>query len=706
MKKIIFLICFLTAFVVSGQNTHRLSNHIDLSMYNLDVDTVTANYLIWPDINGGADIGTIGIRFNHIWGDTIHANVFTNTDFVLGSTASDLTVNADTVKGDAVYIGSVLDFTGNVSGSIFYGTTFTGALTGDVTGNVTGTNWTGALSISGNATLGDAVTDEHAFNGRLASGYFQSMSDISVLTRQHIISGSAKLTGVNPFNGKTQMQGGFFSIQIDTSSTALSTAVSVYGSESKATLDRDCSDATSLMIGALNKVSIRKTTVFAGTAIGTYSFLGRDNTSITAQGYNYYAEMTASGFTASSILGTKANTWDYGINFNLATFNTADLILMNGETIDNLTDGQITITGDLEVTGNVTGVGFYGNVIGTITGDITGNVTGNLLGNVTGDVTGNVTGNLTGNITGDLTGNSYGTHYGDVGSAGTCYDIYADTVYGCSDIVIKAGSNLNIQDSVAAAFWKGNLVGNSHITGFDTIASTSYLSDGTLKTISGVVTGLVSLTDGTASWLTSHLTGFDTIASTSYLSDGTWKSIAGVQTGLVSLTDGTSAWVTDHLTGFDTIASTHYITDGNFKTVAGVISGVVSITDGTASWVTNHLTGFDTIASTSYLTDGTFKTKAGVLSGVVSITDGSAQWITNHLTGFDTIASTSYLTDGTFKAKAGAVTGVTTLTGGELTATDSVCTPVIWLGDKKFINRLDTLCVVHGTDTLRIMPTR
>ena len=54
------------------------------------------------------------------------------------------------------------------------------------------------------------------------------------------------------------------------------------------------------------------------------------------------------------------------------------------------------------------------------------------------------------------------------------------------------------------------------------------------------------------------------LSSTTYTSitgdtitDGTWKTIAGVQTGLVSLTDGTASWTADQdLTGFDTITAT------------------------------------------------------------------------------------------------------------------------------------------------------
>ena len=111
--------------------------------------------------------------------------------------------------------------------------------------------------------------------------------------------------------------------------------------------------------------------------------------------------------------------------------------------------GHSTVTGDLNVTGSITGdgsaltgfgntaniksdtisnsgiitaTGFVGPLTGDVTGNLTGNVTGNITGttgtfsgnvsiggNLTGDVTGDVTGNVTGDLTGNVTGNITGT---------------------------------------------------------------------------------------------------------------------------------------------------------------------------------------------------------------------------------------------------------------------------------------------------------
>jgi len=208
---------------------------------------------------------------------------------------------------------------------------------------------------SGN-TINNSSADDIIYTGRFASSYFQSLTDISTMDRQHIISGTGKMTGSDPFNSEDQMQGGFFAMQLG-EGDAITDARSLYGSESKVTLDRDMSNATCNLIGAFNKVSVRKTTTFAGTAIANKTILERANTATIAQGYNYYAEKSASGFTASAILGTRADTWDYGLKLDAATFGTADMILGNGATIDNtdastltITEANVIVVGDLSAT--------------------------------------------------------------------------------------------------------------------------------------------------------------------------------------------------------------------------------------------------------------------------------------------------------------------------------------------------------------------
>ena len=70
------------------------------------------------DIIAGAntyDIGSSGTRFNLIYGDSIHANWFGGSDFELGESGSDITIDADSLKGSPVWLGN-LAITGTVDG--------------------------------------------------------------------------------------------------------------------------------------------------------------------------------------------------------------------------------------------------------------------------------------------------------------------------------------------------------------------------------------------------------------------------------------------------------------------------------------------------------------------------------------------------------------------------------------------------------------
>ena len=79
---------------------------------------LTANLTLTGDFLAGAntyDVGSAGTRFNLAYFDTVYANVYTNSDFVLGESGFDVTVNADTIKGAPVWEGNFV-VTGTVDG--------------------------------------------------------------------------------------------------------------------------------------------------------------------------------------------------------------------------------------------------------------------------------------------------------------------------------------------------------------------------------------------------------------------------------------------------------------------------------------------------------------------------------------------------------------------------------------------------------------
>jgi hypothetical protein len=362
--------------------------------------------IIFDKIDGQVEMQNLIIRamngivqgFVSITTDTL----VVDSSMVVNCTA---TFTGDIAVGDSVYIGDdlyivddlIIGGSGTITGTLqaehLYSTDdvevaddillYNGSVVGIAGNEVITFNSAGSIAVSGadltvtgDIDVGDdiimasdnTITNDSAndmvYTGRWGSSYYQELTDIATMDRQHIISGTAKMIGTDPFNSKTQMQGGFFGIQLG-NGIEITDARTLYGSENKATLDRDMSNAGSWVIGSLDKVSIRDTCVFAGIAVGNYSRLERSNTATIAQAYNYYAEKSAAGFTAASILSTAANTWDYGLDFDAATL-TAEIRGQYGETIDNVTDGEwdfgsavLATTGAIQGASLDTGNGAY-----------------------------------------------------------------------------------------------------------------------------------------------------------------------------------------------------------------------------------------------------------------------------------------------------------------------------------------------------------
>ena len=324
--------------------------------------TIKANNLAIDFFNAFGGSGTFSLNGEYIYSDTLASEYMTADTLVAD------TINVRVVLADSVIVGLIHGDT-----LIFeYAEVDNLIVTDDI-------------ELESGNTISNPSADDIVYTGRLGSSYYQNLTDIATMDRQHILSGTAKLIGTDPFNSKTQMQGGFFAIQLG-DGIEITESRSLIGSENKATLDRDMSDATSVVIGSYDKVSIRDTTIFAGSAIGNKSRLERSDTALSAKGYNYYAEKTAAGFTFSSILGTAANTWDYGIDLNDATISTAEIRGSNGETISNVVDGQVAISGI------ITNSALQTTTLGV--GDITFAITSNII-QLTGDGGANVLGTIT-----------------------------------------------------------------------------------------------------------------------------------------------------------------------------------------------------------------------------------------------------------------------------------------------------------------------
>ena len=125
------------------------------------------------------------------------------------------------------------------------------------------------------------------------------------------------------------------------------------------------------------------------------------------------------------------------------------------------------------------------------------------------------------------------------------------------------------------------------------------------------------------------------------ITDGTVSFTAGVGTGLVSLTDGTASWAGSNLSGFGTIQANTSVTASTL-TIAG---GLITDTTGTISFGNENLTTIGTITGNS-LTDGTATLTGGALTGLssVAVTTGAVT-LTITGNGWSSSDGTSLTTD-------------------------------------------------------------
>jgi len=198
----------------------------------------------------------------------------------------------------------------------------------------------GASSLSGNVTLGDAIGDNIYVYGQMrsydGSDNWADVADVSALSRGNGWHASYNVTG---WGGATDFQALFANTQV----TDTSANVTFYGIEGKATLKGVVGTGTTTGIGVMGKV-IAKTTSVIPEGYGVYSRLETEGSDAITSGANFMADLGNSGtITTSRVLYTEADTWDNGVDLSAGTF-TSDHVLQNGETIDNATDGYVTIS--------------------------------------------------------------------------------------------------------------------------------------------------------------------------------------------------------------------------------------------------------------------------------------------------------------------------------------------------------------------------
>jgi len=245
-----------------------------------------------------------------------------------------------------------------VGGAITVGNSL---LTVDTSGNL---GVAGASTLSGNVQLGDAIGDNINVYGQMrsydGSDNWADIADVSALDRGNGWHASYNVTG---WGGATDFQALFANTQV----TDTSANVTFYGIEGKATLKAVAGTGTTTGIGVMGKV-IAKTSSVIPEGYGVYSRLETEADDGITSGANFMADLGNSGtITTSRVIYTEADTWDNGVDLSAGTF-TSDLVLQNGEIIENATDAVVSIsafTGFVEATPVVVSAGSTITALGT-----------------------------------------------------------------------------------------------------------------------------------------------------------------------------------------------------------------------------------------------------------------------------------------------------------------------------------------------------
>jgi len=196
----------------------------------------------------------------------------------------------------------------------------------------------------GYTTLGDSVTDYVACYGqfltrnRAGTSNWATIKNPASLVRGSQFHFAATLTGMG---GSGQFNELFVNAQMETAHAS----ASIRGAEIKGTTKATLS-GTAQLIGAYLKTTTKNSATSAWTT-PCYSVLDIEAASTVTLGYNFYAENANAGtVTAAAILGTHPTnaSYTYGCDFNDATFETADLRLQNGATIQNGHADTLTVT--------------------------------------------------------------------------------------------------------------------------------------------------------------------------------------------------------------------------------------------------------------------------------------------------------------------------------------------------------------------------
>jgi filamentous hemagglutinin len=532
-----------------------------------------------------------------------------------------LIVATGNITGGNLTTAGLIVATGNITGGNLTtaGITSTGSLTASTTINATGNITGGNIDTAGITSTG-SLTASTTINatGNITGG--------NLITTGVTSTGTLETTGNALIGGNLVVQGNITYINIDDLRVEDPIIILGTGPNGAPLTVNDGKDRGIFM-------------EYYDTSLGN-AFMGWDNSS----GNMIIANDAF--FTGNDVVGINSyGTLEVGNVFGqsavfIGNVNAGNLIsqgavIGNVEITGNLALGNLSVTGVINTTGNITGGNLVSNaaISAATTINATGNITGGNLTTVGITSTGSLTASTTINATGNITGGNLTT----VGITSTGSLTASTTINATGNIT---GGNIDT----------AGITSTSSLTASTTINATGNITGGNLTTAGQVVaTGNVTGGNLTTAGITStgSLTASTTINATGNITGGNIDT-AGQVVATGNITGGNL--ITAGLTSTATLNASGNANVGNLGT-AGLIVATGNITGG-------NIDTAGQVVATGNITGGNLTT-AGITS-------------TGSLTASTTINATGNITGGNLSAGSGIISTTGNVNGGNVNATAAV----------------------------------
>jgi hypothetical protein len=539
-----------------------------------DISTTNTNGNLTLTPNGTGSLIVDAEDSNFLGNLTTSGNLVSNAAVIATGNVSGGNI---TTAGQVVATGNVTGGNVNAVSAITAGTTI------NATGNITGGNLTTAgITSTGSLTASTTINA----TGNITGG--------NLITTGVTSTGTLETTGNALIGGNLVVQGNITYINIDDLRVEDPIIILGTGPNGAPLTVNDGKDRGIFM-------------EYYDTGLGN-AFMGWDNSS----GNMIIANDAF--FTGNDVVGINSyGTLEVGNVFGqsavfIGNVNAGNLIsqgavIGNVEITGNLALGNLSVTGVINTTGNITGGNLVSNaaISAATTINATGNITGGNLTTAGITSTGSLTASTTINATGNITGGNIDTA-GQVVATGNITGGNLITAGLTSTATFSASGNANVGNLGTA----GLIVATGNITGgnIDTagqVVATGNITGGNLITTGITSTG--SLTASTTINATGNITGGNLSAGSGIIS--TTGNVNGGNVNATASVTGANLIATGNVTGANVVGTT----SGRFGNI--VISGDdITDTNGRVNFNTagadiDFAVNGDTVANVFYIDAGT-----------------------------------------------------------------------------------------------------